>query len=307
MISGYWLEIINHVGINAIIALGLWVAIATGQLSVGHAAFAGIGGYVSAILTRDLHVPFLLALVCAGVVACIVGVIVSLLSLRLQHMFLAVATLGFGEAMVVLLLNIDYVGGIVGFQKIPLESNTLVIYAILAVLVFLFWRLENSRLGQAFRVVKDDEVIAAAVGINVGRTKVLAFGVSTFVAGVGGGLYVHLIGIVLPTDLGFAHSLNYLIFIVVGGVGTFWGPVVGSAVLTMLPELLRFSAQHRYVMFGLALLLMVVFRPRGLLTRRPIGAPEGILLSRLRQLAGLGAAPVRPVEEPEPRMGRVGE
>src|SRR3990172_7968557 len=135
MISGYWIEIINHVGINAIIALGLWIAVATGQLSVGHAAFAGIGGYVAAILTRDLHAPFLLALLLGAVAACLVGMLVSLLSLRLQHMFLAIATLGFGEAMVVLLLNIEYVGGIVGYQKIPLETNSLVIYVVLAVLV----------------------------------------------------------------------------------------------------------------------------------------------------------------------------
>jgi branched-chain amino acid transport system permease protein len=291
MISGYWVEIINYAAINAIISLGLWVAVATGQLSVGHAAFAGIGGYASALLTRDLHVPFLLALVAGAVAACAIGMIISLLSLRLRHMFLAIATLGFGEAMVVLLLNIPYVGGVLGFQQIPLETNTLIICVILGLLVFLFWRLQNSRLGQAFRVVKDDELIAAAIGIDVGRTKVLAFAISAFVAGLGGGLYAHLIGIVLPTDLGFAHSLNYLIFVIVGGSGTFGGPIVGSALLTVLPELLRFSAQARYVIFGLALLLIVIFRSKGLITRRPIGTPEALPLIWLRQLLHVGGTP----------------
>jgi branched-chain amino acid transport system permease protein len=185
---------------------------------------------------------------------------------------LSIASLGFTVAATVVLLNWPALGGPGGFANVPLHTTPIWIFGTLGVVLLWFrFVFDGSSADLAFRAVADDERTAAATGINVTATKVLAFALGAAIAGLGGALYVHRYGAILPADLGFSPSLTYLIYVAVGGTTTFWGPIVGSAILVTLPELLRFSLSGRYIIYGLALVLVVMLRPGGLIRRRPAG------------------------------------
>ncbi|MCC7104665.1 MAG: branched-chain amino acid ABC transporter permease [Chloroflexi bacterium] len=274
MIDPYWLEIFTIAGINAIIALGLYITMMTGQISVAHAAFAGIGGYTVGVLTVNFGLPFAVGLAAGGLLGAVFAIGLSLLILRLRHFYLAVATVGFGEALVVLAMNSDYLGGATGFRGIPRNTNLLLVLALLALVVFCAWRLQDSRVGQAFRSISDDEVTAAAIGINVRGYRILSFALGSGIAAFGGGLQAQYLGLMQAPDMNFLHSVTFLVFVAFGGTQIFWGPLLGSILLTLLPELLRFSLYDRYVIYGALLVVMMVFRPNGLVSRRPITASE---------------------------------
>lgn len=268
--EGYIREVLLIAGIYAIVAVGMYFVLATGILSAGQAAFMGIGAYSGSVLTVKFDAPFEVALVVGPVVAGLVALPVSILALRLSHMFLAVATLAFGEAMVVVALNSDYLGAALGFRGMPLRTNIWLVYVCLALIIVAAMRFHNSRLGQAYRAVAEDDLTAAALGIDVVWCRIQSFVVGAMLAGLGGVLYAHLLGVVDPHDMNFARSLTFLIFATVGGVTTFWGAVLGSLALTGLPEFLRFSTYDRYLVYGLILVLIMLFRPKGLLARRQI-------------------------------------
>lgn len=274
MIDQYWVEIFTIAGINAIIALGLYVTMMTGQISVAHAAFAGIGGYTVGVLTVNFGLPFAVGLAVGSLLGALVAVGLSLLILRLRHFYLAVATVGFGEALVVLAINSEYLGGATGFRGIPRNTNLLLVLASLAVIVFFAWRLQNSRVGQAFRAISDDEVTAAAIGIDVRGYRILSFTLGSGIAAFGGGLQAQYLGLMQAPDMNFLHSVTFLVFVAFGGTEIFWGPLLGSIALTLLPELLRFSLYDRYVIYGALLVLTMVFRPKGLISRQPVTAGE---------------------------------
>lgn len=268
LISPYWDSVATSAGLLAILALGLYVSSSAGALSVAHAAIAGMGGYVGAVLTTNFDAPFLLALPAGVVLGLATGVLLAAATLRMNPLVAGLTTLAFGETMVVVTLNIDYLGAGSSFYGIPPHTTLGGVYATLAILLFLGWRFERSRLGLAARACRDDSESAAAMGVNVTRVKLTVFALGGGIAAAGGVLRVHYVLVERPSDLGFFNSLEILIVWVFGGSYIFLGPAVGAMILTFLPEILRFSQEERLIVYGLLLTIMVLLRPQGLLTRQ---------------------------------------
>jgi branched-chain amino acid transport system permease protein len=253
-------------GVAALLALSIYVTLMAGQLSLGNAALATIGGYTAAILTRDHHAPLALALASGALLATIVAVIIGIPSLRLRGVYLAIATLAFGEVVRVAALNLKITGGALGLVGIPALAGFWHVYGVLAVVAFFFYRLERSRVGRAFAAIREDETAAQAIGIRVTYYKVLAFAIAGFVSGLAGGLSVHFTYIISPAQASFAEAVNILTYAVFGGTATFLGPVLGGIALTVLPEALRFLKEYRLLLNGAILVLVTIYLPQGILT-----------------------------------------
>jgi branched-chain amino acid transport system permease protein len=267
--SGYWEQIAVLASINAIVALGFYVTFLTGQLSAAHAAFIGVGAYAAGLLSMKLGFPFLVAVLTASMASALVAAVLAGLLRRLTGMFLAIGTLAFAEIVIVLLKNSPALGGALGINGVPLRTTLWHVLAVLIVLVAVFWKLDGSRIGLRFRAVRDDAKAAAAMGIDVVRTRIVAFAFGGFLCGLGGALQVHYLGVMEPDDLGFAMTVSLLLFTVVGGRDYFAGPILGAILFTVLPELLRVSARGRLAIFSTLLVLIVILWPDGLI-KRPV-------------------------------------
>jgi branched-chain amino acid transport system permease protein len=266
LISAYYLQIIILVGINIIMASSLNLITGfTGQLSIGHAAFMSVGAYASALVTLKLGLPFFVSLLCGGLVAAFFGILIGIPTLKLKGDYLAIATLGFGEIVRIVFLNLEITGGAVGLRGIP--KDTTLAWVIIAVLVTLFvlYRIIRSRVGRALIAIREDETAAESMGINTTYYKILAFGVGAFFAGLGGGLFSHYFRYIQPNSFGFLKSIEYLCMVVLGGLGNMWGSIIGAAALTAIPELLRASADYRQLFYGAILVLMMRLRPEGIM------------------------------------------
>jgi branched-chain amino acid transport system permease protein len=256
--------LINQIGINALLALSVWVTLACGQLSLGNMGFMAIAAYSSVLLVTRAHWPFFGAVLTGTCLAAVAGLLLGWPVLRLRGVFLAIATIGFGEIVRVFAVNMTITGGAEGISGIPPLATTLDIYAALALTAFLLWRLTASRAGRAFAAIAQDEVAAAGIGINTSAYKLLAFAIGAFVAGVAGALAAFSSFFISPTDYGFGKAVDMLAYAVVGGIGSVGGPILGAALLTLLPEMLRFLHDYRDVANGVILLLVIIFLPQGL-------------------------------------------
>ncbi|HWJ02904.1 MAG TPA: branched-chain amino acid ABC transporter permease [Verrucomicrobiae bacterium] len=266
VVPPYYLNILLLCGINLIMALGLnLISGVTGQLSLGHAAFMSIGAYASALATVNYHAPFLVGVLIGGLVACLFGIIIGFPTLRLTGDYLAIATLGFAEIVRVQFLNMDITGGAVGLGGIKGSTNFPVVMVISVLTILCLMWLENSRNGRAMLAVREDEVASVAVGINTTMYKIQAFAIGAFCAGVGGALFAHTTTFIQPTDFGFLKSVEILSIVVLGGLGSIPGAVIGSVILTAAPEALRFMSNYRMLVYGLLLIVMMIFRPYGLM------------------------------------------
>ena len=266
MISAYYLQIIILVGINIIMASSLNLITGfTGQLSIGHAAFMSVGAYASALVTLKLGLPFFVSLLCGGLVAAFFGILIGIPTLKLKGDYLAIATLGFGEIVRIVFLNLEITGGAVGLRGIP--KDTTLLWVIISVLVTLFvlYRIIRSRVGRALIAIREDETAAESMGINTTYYKILAFGVGAFFAGLGGGLFSHYFRYIQPNSFGFLKSIEYLCMVVLGGLGNMWGSIIGAAALTAIPEFLRASADYRQLFYGAILVIMMRLRPQGIM------------------------------------------
>lgn len=266
--NAYVLQVAILSGINAISAMGLnLVSGQTGQLSLGHAAFMGIGAYTSAIATKAGW-PFVLALVVGGLVAAVAGVLIGVPTLRLKGDYLAIATLGFGEILRVIAINLKVTGGPVGLRAIPGCTTFSWVALTLLLTYFSLSRVLKSRLGRAFLAVREDELAADAMGINTTEAKILAFMIGAFYAGMAGGLYAHYIRYINPNNFGFMRSIEILSMVVIGGMGSLFGAVLGAVTLSVAPELLRSIspaiAQHRQLVYGALLVVATMWFPSGL-------------------------------------------
>ena len=270
-LSGFWQVTLIYAGMNAIIVMGLYFCASAGALSVAHAAIAGMGSYMAAVLTTNFGWPFPAAIVFGTGVGFLTGNFLALATLRMNHLVAGLTTLAFGETMAVVAFNIDYVGGANSFIGIPLRTSFGVVFLVLAILVFATWRFDTSRLGYAARAVRDNPVVASAMGINVSWVKVLVFSLGCAIAGLGGTFRGHYILVQNPDDMTFFFSLTFVMFWVFGGSYTFVGPLFGAMFLTIVPEVLRFSIYERYIMYGLVLTVMIILRPQGIITRVPLG------------------------------------
>jgi branched-chain amino acid transport system permease protein len=268
-INPYILQIIVNVGIGIVLALGLNVITGlTGQLSLGHAAFMSVGAFASALLTIKLGVPFFANLLLTGLFTAAVGALIGFPILRLTGDYLAICTLGFAEIVKVTFLNLEITNKALGLT-VPSPQTTIpmpvVVWVVVLLAIVLVTFVQNSRFGRALKAIRGDEIAAEAMGINVARYKVQSFAVGTFLAGVGGGLYAHFINYINPSDFGFLKSIDILSMIVLGGLGSIPGSVIGAAVLSTAPEFLRFMAKYRMLVYGGLLVFMMIFRPNGLL------------------------------------------
>ncbi len=266
VVPPYYLQIGLFIGINIIMALGLnLISGVTGQLSLGHAAFMSIGAYSSAIATVNYHLPFLVGILIGGLVACFFGIIIGFPTLRLTGDYLAIATLGFAEIVRVQFTNMNITGGAIGFLGIKGYTTFPIVLVLAVITIFgMFW-LENSRNGRAMLAVREDEIASVAVGINTTFYKIQAFAIGAFCAGVGGALFAHTTTFIQPTDFGFMKSVEILNMVVLGGLGSIPGAIIGAVVLTAAPEALRFMANYRMMVYGGLLVIMMIFRPYGLM------------------------------------------
>ncbi|MFN2464387.1 MAG: branched-chain amino acid ABC transporter permease [Candidatus Dormibacteria bacterium] len=272
--------LLSQVGVNALLTLSMYITLNCGLLSLANVGFMAIGAYVSVLLGLQAHVPFPFALLAGSVAAGIVALPIGLPVLRLSGIFLAIATIGFGQVVISAILNIRATGEGIGLTNTTADPSIIPIALSVLVVTFLLWRLGGSRLGQAWAAIREDSVAASAHGINVPRYRLLAFVLGAVLAGYAGGLDAHLNFFIGPSEYSFTRVVGVLVFAVTGGTSNVLGPVVGAALLTALPEILRFARDYRDSINGIVLVLVILFRPQGLLGGRRVGP------GRLRALAG---------------------
>ena len=276
------------VGVNILLALGYWITVNTGQFSFGHAAFMAIGAYVGSILTVKMGWPLVPAMLVAGVAAGLTGALIGFPALRLSMLYLAMATLGFAELTQIVFLNWGYVGGASGMTGMRGASLPLVLGTVLVVVVYL-WLVSRSRVGLAYAAVREDEAAARASGLNVTHIKVMAFGQGAFVTGLAGALYAHQILHIDPSNFGVQQSLIIVLYVMFGGLATFWGPLLGAGILTLLPEWFDFLRDWYLIVYGALFVVLMIVRPQGLIGRSAPGWLAGFRQRGQRGPLGSGA------------------
>ena len=265
ILDDFYINTLVFMSINIMLAVSLHLVIGiTGQFSLGHAGFLAVGAYVSAIVTMKLHLPFPVAILAAGVMATIAGLIIGIPSLRLRGDYLAIATLGFAEIIRIIFLNIEYVGGAAGMQVTHLTNWTYTFICLFATIVVIV-NFTNSRHGRACIAIRENEIAADAMGINTTYYKVLAFAVGAFFAGIAGALYAHNFYIIQPINFGFLKSIDILIYVVLGGLGSLSGAIVATILLTIVSTFLQSYPETRMIIYSLVLIIVMLYRPKGLM------------------------------------------
>ncbi len=259
----YWTyqSLIHAIGVNGILALSVYVVLAVGQLSLGQAAFMGVGAYTGALLSVKFGVPFGVAMLASAVVPALLALVVGGPTLRLTGVYLAIATIGLGEITRIVFLNWDYAGGALGLSSIPERGGVVAIYGTLAVLLVGLTLVARSRVGRAMEAMREDEAAAGVMGVNLPRYRLVALVVSSAMAGVAGCLSAHVSSFIGPNEYGFEAAVTILSYALLGGIGSPLAPVLGSTILTLLPEVLRPLADFRLMVNGLIIVLAVLFMP----------------------------------------------
>lgn len=303
----YWYTVISLMCINTILAWSVYSSFMTGTVSLGQAAFFAIGAYAAASLTAIFGWHIVPATMVGAVAAAIVGLAIALPTLRLRGLYLTIATVAFVEVVRVVFHNIKYgregdfgidtssadarqmpwIGpdGPLGFRHIiyltenHITPGEYAMWLVLLVLAFgvYFWTLERSRLGFAMRAVEADEIAAQGVGLSHNFLKVLAFVIGAAIAGVAGSLYAHLLTFITGDDFNIPLTVMMLAYVVIGGGQTFWGPILGALIFTLLPEVARETKEFRLEIFGIAMLATMVFRQHGLITRDMVRKTEAYI------------------------------
>jgi branched-chain amino acid transport system permease protein len=282
VLDAYWLDVLNSVGLYVLLALSLNVILGdAGLFNMGHAAFYAVGAYTAAILNTRLEVPILWALPVSGLVAAAFGALVARPVVHLRGDYLLIVTIGLGEIVRIALVN-DPLGltgganGIFGIARPSLFGHRIrrpqeflyLIWGFVAVTVFLFHRLERSRFGRALNYLREDPIAAEGVGVNTARYRLLAFAVGAGWAGMAGTLYAAKMTIISPESFSFWESVLIFLMVILGGSGSIPGVMLGAVIVVALPELFRGFASARLLVFGLLMMVMMVFRRQGLLPLR---------------------------------------
>ncbi|NOS72674.1 MAG: branched-chain amino acid ABC transporter permease [Verrucomicrobia bacterium] len=272
----YYLGVAIDVGISTIMAVSLNLINGhTGQFSLGHAGFMAVGGFTAARLTLTLSSSappdsaqgialFVVAMLFGGLTAAITGLAVGLPSLRLRGDYLAIVTLGFGEIIRVVFQTSETFGAATGLTGIPKQTTLFWAMSVAAVTVYVVACLVNSTYGRGFIAVHDDEVAASAMGISPTRYKVTAFVIGAFFAGVAGALYAHHKQVLKPDGFDFMKSIDYVVMVILGGMGRTAGVIIAAVLLTVLPEFLRGFAEYRMIIYSLLIIALMLLRPQGL-------------------------------------------
>lgn len=243
-----------------------------GQLNLGFAGFISIGAYTGAVITRAMsnvnindNIKLVIALIVAGIVAGIFGVIVSALTLRLKGDYLAIITLAFGEMVRYVIQNIDFLGGAAGFKNIPIITNFTNTYIVTIISLIIIIRLMTSGYGRLVLSIREDEIASENIGINTNMVKIYGFFISSFFAGVAGVLFAHNLGVLSPDKFSFVYSIEILVMVVFGGIGSITGSIVSASFITIINELLRQVSEYRVLIYSVVLIMIMIFRPEGLL------------------------------------------
>lgn len=307
LIDGYYLRILILIGINITMAVSLNLINGfAGQFSLGHAGFMAVGAYSGAALTvlggprLKQMLPFLqgpsplgdavllvMAMAVAGIVAAVAGIVVGLPSLRLRGDYLAIVTLGFGEIIRVVLINIPAVGGPQGLSGIPPYTSFFWTFLVAIGVIAISRNIACSTHGLAFLAIREDEVAAEAMGVPTTRYKVLAFLIGAFFAGIAGALHAHLVVFIQPGDFDFLRSIQFVTMVVLGGTGSISGAVLAAVVLTALPEVLRQFQEYRLLIYSLLLIILMLTRPQGIFGPRELSFAW---LTRRRKRAEAGSS-----------------
>lgn len=289
VINAYTAQIITLGGINAIMALSVNIVCGiTGQLSLGQAGFEAIGAYSVILLTQNLGVPLPVSMVLAALIAAFFGFLIGFPTLKLEGDYLAIVTLAFGEIIRVVLVNQKGITGGPNGKQFPTILSTdfvwgpalsyLVIAGVLVTIIILLQNFIRSTYGRAILAVREDEIAANSNGVSVFRYKMVGFVIASFVGGIGGALYAPFIGFIKPDLASFNNSINDLIFVVLGGMGSVTGSVLAAFVLTYLQEFLRFLQNYRLLFYPVILILVMLFRPQGLLGMKELSFIKSIEL-----------------------------
>ena len=265
MLSAFWQLNLIFAGINIILAASLNLINGyTGQFSLGHAGFMAVGAYVGVVLTTNFQMAFPVAILAGGLTAGLLGALIGLPTLRLRGDYLAIATLGLGEIVRIVIINVPYVGGAAGFKGIPHHTDFTWVFCLMLVTLFIIKNFVNSRHGRACLAIRENEIAAESMGVNTTRYKVLAFSIGAFFAGVAGVLFGHNMYILSPASFTFMQSFNILIMVVMGGLGSMTGSIAGALVVTFLSAALASFPNARMIIYALALILLMFYRPQGL-------------------------------------------
>ncbi|MDR2303954.1 MAG: branched-chain amino acid ABC transporter permease [Treponema sp.] len=289
VIDAYTAHILTMGGVNAIMAMSVNMIVGiTGQLSLGQAGFLAIGAYSCIFFNLDLGLPLPLAAICGIALTTIAGFLIGFPVLKLSGDYLAIVTLGFGEIIRVVFINLkSLTGGPNGrqFTTVMALDGEMAFVTVAVLLIIVLALLQNflrSSYGRAIMACREDEIAANSSGINIFRYKMIGFVIASFIAGLGGCLYAMVVGFVKPDIAQFLRSIDFLIFVVLGGMGSMTGSILASYVLTYLQEFLRFLQDYRLLIYPLILIFVMLFRPQGLM-----GMKELSLVGLYRRLAGL--------------------
>lgn len=275
VLNRQYTSLIVPIGVNIMLAVSLNLVTGfLGELSLGHAGFMSLGAYAGALFTLNTDMgdlpSIIVAMLIGGVVAAIFGFLIGVPVLRLQGDYLAIVTLAFGEIIKSVLNSMTFTNGPKGLSKIPLISNyqhyTLV-FIVTMITILVISNIVDSRHGRAVCSVRDNYIAAESIGVHVSRFKIMAFVVSAFFAGVAGVLYAHNVGIIKPTTFDYNKSIEILVIVVLGGMGSIRGSIIAAVVLTILPEMLRGADNLRMLLYSIVLIAMMLFNQSGLKER----------------------------------------
>jgi branched-chain amino acid transport system permease protein len=268
-----WLEtfwatystLVLSVGTNVLLALSIYLTLACGLLTVANAAFMGIGAYTAALLSLHGSLPFYLSLTLGALLPAMVAVMLGPPTLRLSGVYLAMATLAFGEIVRITLLNTENLtGGALGLNGIPQYTRWFDVFAIVVGALYVLLRFAGSRIGRTMMAIRQDEVATELMGHNVRAYKLFAFTLGAGLAGLAGGLNAHFTFFISPNEYGFDRGVEILAMGVLGGTGSPWGAVIGGLLITLLPELLRTLGDYRPLLNGVILILIILYSPNGI-------------------------------------------
>ena len=288
VIGRYYQGILLTLLINIVLTVSLNLATGfLGQLTLGHAGFVSVGAYTAALISLRSGLPeqvaFPIALISGGLVAAVFGIMIGIPALRLKGDYLAIITLGFGEIIRVIILNVKFTGGASGLNGIPILTNFPYAYSIAVLTVTVMFLLIRSRHGRAIISIREDEIAAESSGINTTYYKLLAFTIAAFFAGIAGALQAHMLFVIDANKFGFNYSVDIMVMVVLGGMGSITGSIVAASILTILPELLRDLAQYRMLIYAILLIVLMLFKPSGLFGRHELSQKVlGQFAGRLR-------------------------
>src|SRR5581483_52764 len=288
-------------GINILMGWSFYVILLSGQFSFGNAGFMALGAYAAGVATVKFQAPYPVGLLLAVVVGAVIGWLVGLPALRIRGIYLALATIALAFLVENLFINLDYTGAQVGFYG--LQGTTLpIVYLLVALLGLLLLRVQHSRLARSLQAVRENEIVASTLGLNTTYLKLLSFSTGAAFASLAGGLYAHYIYFISPELFGFFQSVWPAFYVAIGGPETVIGPILGAAVVTLLPEYFQPLKEWRLLVFGLTVMALIAIRPQGLYTRKM----QERLLGGILALVGRsrGRAEERPLTpSPSPTRG----